>query len=157
MDLAFLLGLLGLSSVLVTAHSKTLGGPIMIQADEAAAEPKKADEAIVQADAPMTSSTFFIMDETLYSWKAAQEACQSKGAELATVQSRLEQELLYKYINIQRDLGRMNLWNNHWYWLGPKCGEISSWGFRKSYNWCNTNNGGFAACVIKDGLKWVSG
>merc|ERR1739838_507016 len=49
MDLAILLGLLGLSSVLVTAHSKTLGGPIMIQADEAAAEPKKADEAIVQA------------------------------------------------------------------------------------------------------------
>ena len=109
------------------------------------------------SDAPSTSILQFFIIDKLHGWTEAQKACQSKGAELATVQSELEQELLYKYIKIQRDLGRMNLWNNHWYWLGPKCGEISSWGFRKNYNWCNTNNGGFAACVIKDGLKWVSG
>jgi len=119
-NFAILLGLL-LSTTMATAQKNYPGGEMNIQADEAATEPKEADEAPTEriADAPCTSTTFFVIDKAQKAFDKAQKACQSNGAELATVRSLEEQRLLMKFLKIQLKLGNIGTYEN-WYWLGSR-------------------------------------
>ena len=110
------------------------------------------------SDAPMTSSSFFIID-TLYNWENGQKACKSKGAELATVQSWQERMLFFFYLEIQLDSGKIATGNKNWYWFGSKCGSgQTTAGYKGKIHliylndsWCkNKYVRMYPICVIKE-------
>jgi len=112
MNFAIFFGLL-LSTTMATAQKKKPGGEMNIRADEAATEPKEADEPPrspliderIVGEFNLTKRFFVVRRGYLrqkgiylYSWTDARDACKAFGADLAMVHSKEEAELLIKHL-----------------------------------------------------------